>query len=107
MPYTRPSRKGLPDPPPEEEAQIPRSESYLHLSDLGDSGDALGDPQNQQDQQMAASEDTGEEKVEREKTFKNKKEKVVNLISVDTTPEFATPKSEMTTPEVHSLKPLV
>jgi hypothetical protein len=35
MPYTRPDRKGLPPPPPEEEEEMPRSESYLRLSDLG------------------------------------------------------------------------
>src|ERR1700737_344588 len=35
MPYTRPDRKGLPIPPEEDEEELPRSESYLHLSDLG------------------------------------------------------------------------
>jgi hypothetical protein len=33
MPIVRPDRKGLPDPPPEEELSLPRSDSYLRLSD--------------------------------------------------------------------------
>ena len=34
MPYTRPDRKGLPDTPPEnEDLELRRSDSYLHLSD--------------------------------------------------------------------------
>ena len=39
MPYSRPNRKGLPDPLSEDgenSVEMPRSESYLHLSDLGD-----------------------------------------------------------------------
>lgn len=39
MPYSRPSRKGLPDPLSEDgenSVEMPRSESYLHLSDVGD-----------------------------------------------------------------------
>src|SRR5213075_796768 len=44
MPYTRPSRKGLP-----EQIKIPRSESYLHLSDLGETSGSGEDrsPQSQ------------------------------------------------------------
>ena len=39
MPYLRPDRKGLPDPLSEDgenSVEMPRSESYLHLSDLAD-----------------------------------------------------------------------
>ena len=36
MPYLRPDRKGLPDPPSNDGENMVRSESYLHLSDLGD-----------------------------------------------------------------------
>jgi hypothetical protein len=35
MPYTRPDRKGLPESSQDDEDEIPRSESYLRLSDLG------------------------------------------------------------------------
>lgn len=53
MPYLRPDRKGLPDPPSEDgenSGEMPRSESYLHLSDLGDAStssqvDAVGPSQ--------------------------------------------------------------
>lgn len=38
MPYTRPDRKGLPSSDDDEESsEIPRSESYLRLSELGSS----------------------------------------------------------------------
>jgi hypothetical protein len=36
MPYTRPDRKGLPESSQDDEDEIPRSESYLRLSELGD-----------------------------------------------------------------------
>ena len=53
MPYLRPDRKGLPDPLSEDgenSVEMPRSESYLHLSDLADAStssqvDAVGPSQ--------------------------------------------------------------
>jgi len=43
MPYTKPDRKGLPDPSPGEEgSEMRRSDSYLHLSDA--SGDDTSPP---------------------------------------------------------------
>jgi len=86
MPYARPSRQGLPDPPLEDEVSLPRSESYLHLSDL----EELGQYSPTSKKEMSSPPlDTQDEALKSGKTAETGK-----LISITSSPEATTPDSQ-------------
>jgi hypothetical protein len=97
MPYTRPSRKGLPDPPPEEELDIPRSESYLHLSDLAEAEKST--VTSSQEQNIASTKADSQ----RSKMESDTQDKIGKLISVSSTPQSTTPASEVGVQKVQIL----
>jgi len=96
MPYARPSRKGLPSPPSEDEAKIPRSDSYLGLSDLANSVE-YSDNSQKQDSSLATEE-------QKQIAEPSQGSKIAKLISITSTPESPSPEAGLSMPMVGLFK---